>query len=67
MFWFIFILLILCLPNVLKLTYHDTGENKFSAEIIGGLVSITLCQIMEHIRPKTGNPLEMFVLYILLI
>ena len=38
-----------------------------SAEHIGGLVSITLCQIMEQIRPKTENPLEIFVLSVLLI
>ena len=34
---------------------------------IGGLMSITLCQLMEQLRPKTGNPLKKFVLFILLI
>ena len=38
-----------------------------SAEHIGVLVSITLCQTMDQLRPKTGNPLEMFSLCILLI
>ena len=28
---------------------------------------ITMCHIMEHLWPKTGNPLEIFVLCILLI
>ena len=41
--------------------HHDTGENQFSAEQIVGLVSIKLCQIMEQLRPKTGNPLANFV------
>ena len=45
---------------MLKKTNHDTGENQLSAEHIGGLVIITLCQIMEHLRPKTGNPLSNF-------
>ena len=52
---------------MLKKNYHDTGENPFSAEQIGVLVSITLCHLMDHLWPKTGNPLEIFVLYILLI
>ena len=30
-------------------------------------MSITLCQIMEQLRPKTGNSLEMFLFSILLI
>ena len=38
-----------------------------SAEDIIGLMSIILCQIMEHLRPKTVNPLAIFVLSILLI
>ena len=61
------ILLISCIPNISKKIYHDTEENKLSAEHIGGLVSVELCQIMEQLRPKTGNPLASFVLFILLI
>ena len=38
-----------------------------SAENIGGLVSITLYYIMDQLQPKTGNPLEIFSLSILLI
>ena len=38
-----------------------------SEEHIGGLVSINLCNLMEQIRSKTGNPLTIFVLSILLI
>ena len=30
-------------------------------------MSITLCQLMEQLRPKMGNPLAVFVLYVLLI
>ena len=30
----------------------DTGENKLSAEQIGGLVSITLCQLIEKLWSK---------------
>ena len=30
-------------------------------------MSIKLCHLMDQLRPKTGNHLEMFVLYILLI
>ena len=32
-----------------------------------GLASITFCQLMEELRPKTGNPLPNSVLYILFI
>ena len=52
---------------MLKKTYNDTGENQFYAPHIGGLESITLFQIMEQLRPKTGNSLATFVLSILLI
>ena len=31
-FWFLSILLILCLPNVSKILYHGTGEDKLSAQ-----------------------------------
>ena len=34
-------------------------------ERIGGLMSITFCQIMEQLRPKIGNPLAIFVITIL--
>ena len=51
MFWFISILLISCIPNVHNKNYHDTGENKLYVEHIGGLVNITLCQIIYQIRP----------------
>ena len=50
-----------------KKNYNDTGENQLSAEHIRVLVSITLCHIMEQLRLKTGNPLAILVLYILLI
>ena len=50
-----------------KKTYHNTGENKLSADQIGGLVSITLCQLMDQLFTKTGNTLAIFVLYFLLI
>ena len=66
-FLVLFILLILCLPNISNKNCHDTGENKFSAEHIGGLVIITLCHLMEQLRPKIGNPLAILVLFILLI
>ena len=49
-----------------KYIYHDTGENQVSAEHIGGLVSIALCQILEQLQPETWNPLAMFVLSIFL-
>ena len=55
---FISILLISCLPNVSNKTYNETGENQLSAEYTGGMVSITLCQLMDQIHPKTVNPLE---------
>ena len=45
--------------------YHDTGENQFSTEHIGGLLSITFSQLMEQLHPKTGNPLAVFNLSIL--
>ena len=61
-FLFLYILLISCLPNVSNKTYPGTGENQFSAEQIGGLVSITLCQLMEQVQPKTGNPFVIFSL-----
>ena len=51
-FWFLSILLISCIPNVSKKTFHDTGQNKLSAEKIEGLISITLCQLVEQLRPK---------------
>ena len=60
-FSYIFILVILCLPNVSNETYHDTGENKLSAEQIGGMVSITLFQIVYQIRRKKRNHLAVFV------
>ena len=66
-FWFISILLILFIINISNKTYNDIGENQLSAEYIVGLVSITLCQHMDQLRPKTGNPLAIFVLSILLI
>ena len=55
-FLFISILLISCLINGSNKTYHDTGENKLSAEQIGVLVSITLYQLMSQLQPKTGDP-----------
>ena len=58
--WFI-----LCHPNVLNKIYHDTVEDKVSAEHIGGLMGIILYQIMEKIHPKTRNPFEIFVLSII--
>ena len=57
------ILLISRLPNVINKTYHGTGENQFSAEHIGELVSITLCQLVEQLRPKMGNPLATVFFY----
>ena len=45
---------------MLKKTYHDTGENQLSAEHIEGRASISLCQHMDQIRPKTGNPMDNF-------
>ena len=65
-FLFIYILLISCLPNFSNKNYHETGGNKLYAEHIVGLASITLCQHMDQLQPKTRNLLEMFVLYILL-
>ena len=45
-----------------------TQEKKqFSEEHIGVLVTIKLCQLMEQLRSKTGNPLAVFVISILLI
>ena len=64
-FLFISILLISCIINFSNKNYHDTGENQFSTEHIGGLASITFPQIMEQLHPKTGNPLAVFDLYIL--
>ena len=32
--------------------HHDTGENTFSAEYIGRMVSTILCQIMEQLFQK---------------
>ena len=64
---FISVLLISYIPNVSKKTYHGTGENQFYVEHIGSLVSITLCQIMEQLRPKMGDPLVIIVLSVLLI
>ena len=45
------LVLFLSLPNVSNKTYHDTGENQLDAEHIVGLVSITLCHIMEQLQP----------------
>ena len=66
-FLFFSILLKLCIPNDSNKTYHNTGESQLSSEHIGVLMVITLFQFMEQLRRKTVNPLECFVLYILLI
>ena len=52
-------LLILHLTNFSNKTYHDTEENLFYAEHIGGLVIITLYHIMEKLRPKMGIPWQL--------
>ena len=66
-FFLISILFISCIINLSNKNYYDTGENQFSTEQIGGLVSITFFQSVQQLLPKKGNPLETFVLYILLI
>ena len=64
---FIYILLISFLPNISNKKYHDTGDNQLSTEHIRGLSSISLCQLMELLRPKTCDSLAIFFLSILLI
>ena len=39
-FWFLYILLVLYLPNVPKKYYHGTGEDQLSAQYKGGMVSV---------------------------
>ena len=63
---FISILIISCLPNVFKKTCHDTVKNQFSAEHIGGLVSIQLCHIMNQLRTKYRNLLAIISLYLII-
>ena len=65
--WFVYILLISRLPNVSNKTYHETGKKKMYAEHTGGLVSTTLCHLIDNIYPKPVNPLAISPLFILLI
>ena len=66
-FFLISILFISCIINLSNKNYHDTGENQFSTEHIGGLVSITFFQLTNQLQPKTGNTLAVFDISILLI
>ena len=54
-YMFIYTLLILYLSNSSKKNYHDKGENEVSAEHIGGLANITLCQMMDNLSKYLGN------------
>ena len=56
-FLFFSTLLISNFPNISNKTYNDTGENQLSAEHIGGMVSITICQIILQLKLRMGNPL----------
>ena len=53
-FWFLFILLILCLPNVSKNIYHITGSDQFSAQKKGVLVSVAWENIVSSHKAATA-------------
>ena len=44
LFLFLYVLLILCVPNVSKHSYHDTGSDQLSAQHKGVLVIV----VWEH-------------------
>ena len=53
-YMFIYTLLILYLSNSSNKNYHDKGENKVSAQHMGGLASIILCQMMNQLSESLG-------------
>ena len=68
---FLFILLILCLPNVSNKYYHDTGADQFSAQHKGVLVIFSWGNVVSAhgaAAAYNGKSLgNLFLLYILLI
>ena len=53
-FWFLYILLILCLTNVSKKYYHGTGSDQFDEQNKGGLVIFSWENIVSAHRAATA-------------